>query len=172
MKNDNKQSEEKLEQSQKVKQSEQEQQFEQEREAIMLKADEAKEETFFFDDAGKIAIKNEIADLLLGEIDNPEKKYDLYYNAIDRVLRKYLPKGNKFKELRELIYEEKNTFLTGHRLDKNNRRHADGRMTPTPIMEELVNIIAEWIGNQGTPVELYIKLRDENKKRGYGIASD
>ena len=47
MKNDNKQSEEKLEQSQKVKQSEQEQQFEQEREAIMLKADEAKEETFF-----------------------------------------------------------------------------------------------------------------------------
>ena len=68
MKNDNKQSEEKLEQSQKVKQSEQEQQFEQEREAIMLKADEAKEETFFFDDAGKLAIKNEIADLLLGEI--------------------------------------------------------------------------------------------------------
>ena len=134
MKNDNKQSEEKLEQFQKVTQSEQEQQFEQEREAIMLKADEAKEETFFFDDAGKLAIKNEIADLLLGEIDNPEKKYDLYYNAIDKVLRKYLPKGN--------------------------------------IMEELVNIIAEWIGNQGTPDELYIKLRDENKKRGYGIASD
>jgi len=45
---------------------------EMEREAILLKADEIKEETFNFNLDGQVELKNEMADLVLEEIDNPE----------------------------------------------------------------------------------------------------
>lgn len=142
---------------------------EEEREMILMQADENHEEAFIFNDADDtLEIKNEIADMLLGEIDDPEKKYDLYYNAISKVLRRHLPKSNKFKKSREWIYEEKNTFLTGKRKNKYGVRYADSRQSYSPVMAELVNIISEWIASNGTPVELYVTLRDKNIEKGYG----
>lgn len=141
---------------------------EMEREAILLKADEIKEETFNFNLDGQVELKNEMADLVLEEIDNPEEKYQLYYKVINRLLMKHLPKGDAYKDARELIYEEKNTFLTGKRKDERGIRHADGRMSYIPNMNELVNIITEWITVHGTPYDLYIRLRDLNVEKGYG----
>ncbi|MDD3502363.1 MAG: hypothetical protein PHE19_08085, partial [Candidatus Cloacimonetes bacterium] len=51
---------------------------EREREIILMKADEIKEQTFDFDIDGQLELKSEIADMVLGEIDDPEAKYALY----------------------------------------------------------------------------------------------
>lgn len=146
---------------------------EREREMILMKADEIKDQTFDFDVDGQLELKSEIADMLLGEIDDPEAKHELYYKVINRLIKKHLPKGDRFKEARNLIYEEKNTFLTGgHRIDESGIRGADGRMAYTENMHELVNIITEWISCKGSIYELYIKLRDLNVSKGYGTAFD
>lgn len=79
--------------------------------AILSKADEIKEETFDFDIDGTLEIKNEISDMVLDAIDDPEEKYQLYYNVLNKMLQKALPKGEKHKEARELIYEEKIHFF-------------------------------------------------------------
>lgn len=142
---------------------------EMERAAILMKADEIKEETLDFAVDGQIEFKNEIADLMLEQIDNPDEKYNLYYKVVNRLLRKHLPKGDAYKEARDLIYEEKNTFLTrGHRKDERGIRNADGRMGYIPDMAEFVNIVTEWITSRGTMFELYLKLRNLNESKGYG----
>ncbi len=140
-----------------------------EREAILMKADEIKEETLIFDIDGQVEFKNEIADLVLEQIDDPEAKYNLYYNVVNRLLKKHLPKGDENKAARDLIYEEKNTFLTrGHRKDEKGIRGADGRMAYIPDINELINIITDWISNRGTMFDIYTKIRDLNISKGYG----
>jgi hypothetical protein len=140
-----------------------------EREAILMKADEIKEETLIFDVDGQVEFKNEIADLVLEQIDDPEAKYNLYYNVVNRLLKKHLPKGDENKAARDLIYEEKNTFLTrGHRKDEKGIRGADGRMAYIPDINELINIITDWISNRGTMFDIYTKIRDLNISKGYG----
>jgi hypothetical protein len=142
---------------------------ENEREAILMKADEIKEDTLTFDIDGRIEFKNEIADLVLEQIDDSEAKYNLYYNVTNRLLKKHLPKGDENKAARDLIYEEKNTFLTrGHRKDEKGIRGADGRMAYIPDINELINIITDWISNKGTMFDLYTKIRDLNISKGYG----
>lgn len=152
---------------------EEQQAQEREREMILMKADEIKEQTFDFDFDGQLGLKSEIEEMMLGEIDDPEKKYHAYYNLINKLVRNNLPKDEHFKEARDLIYEEKNTFLTrGHRVDEHGVRGADGRMAYTEDMHEFVNIVTEWISSKGTIYELYIKLRDLNVSKGYGTAFD
>lgn len=87
-----------------------EQEQEAERASILMKADEIKEETFDFDMDGQIELKSELADMMLEQIDDPEAKYELYYNVVNRLLRKHLPKGEKYKPARDFIYEEKIHF--------------------------------------------------------------
>lgn len=45
---------------------------------------------------------------------------------------------------------------------------ADSRIE---MMNELVNILTEWVATKGTPFELYVKLRDINIEKGYGTPS-
>lgn len=145
------------------------QEQERERLAILFEADKIKEETFQFDLDGQVELKNEIADLVLGQIDNPEEKYNLYYNVVNQLLKKHLPKGENFKKARDLIYEEKNTFLTrGRRKDERGIRGADGRMAFTDDINELINIITHWISAKGTMYDLYTKILDLNISKGYG----
>lgn len=142
---------------------------EMERAAILMKADEIKEETLDFNVDGQVEFKNEIADLMLEQIDDPDEKYHLYYKAVNRLLLKHLPKGEAYKAARDLIYEEKNTFLTrGHRKDERGIRGADGRMGYIPDMAEFVNIVTEWITSNGTMFDLYLQLRNLNEAKGYG----
>lgn len=49
-----------------------------ERAEILMKADEIKEETFDFNMDGQVELKNELADMMLEQIDDPEAKYNLY----------------------------------------------------------------------------------------------
>ena len=58
-----------------------------ERAEILMKADEIKEETFDFNMDGQVELKNELADMMLEQIDDPEAKYNLYYNVANRLLR-------------------------------------------------------------------------------------
>ena len=137
--------------------------------AILFEADKIKEETLQFDLDGQVELKNEIADLVLGQIDNPEEKYNLYYNVVNQLLKKHLPKGENFKKARDLIYEEKNTFLTrGRRKDERGIRGADGRMVFTDDINELINIITHWISAKATMYDLYTKILDLNISKGYG----
>lgn len=146
--------------------------LEREREMILMQADdETKEMVLDFGEDGLLEFKSEIESLTLEEIDDPETKYHLYYNVIDKLLRKHLPKGEKHKEERELIYEEKNTYMTGgHRINDRGIRGADSRMSYVENMQEIINIITEWITTKGTMYDLYIKLRDLNVSKGYGTA--
>lgn len=146
---------------------------EREREMILMQADEIKELTFDFTIDGQLELKSEMADMILEGIDDPEAKYDIYYNAIQRLLIKHLPKGAEHKSARDLIYEEKNTYMTrGHRKNEKGIRGADGRMSYIEDMHEIVNIVTEWITTRSTMYDLYIKLRDLNISKGYGVRSD
>ena len=143
-----------------------------EREEILMKADENKHETIDLDFEGNIDFKDEVKSLMLDPIDNPEEKYELYYNVINKLLKRYLPKGEEFKQAREFIYEEKNTFLTrGHRKNEYGIRGADGRMSFSSDMHDFINIITEWIASKGGMYELYTKIRDLNIEKGYGGGS-
>lgn len=137
--------------------------------AILSKADEIKEETFDFDVDGTIELKNEVSDMVLDAIDDPEEKYQLYYNVLNRMLQKALPKGEENKEARDFIYEEKNTFLSGgHRKNKAGIRGGDGRMGYRTDMHEIINVVTEWIASRGGMFDLYVKLRALNIEKGYG----
>lgn len=137
--------------------------------AILSKADEIKEETFDFGMDGIAEIKNEVSDMVLDAIDDPEEKYQLYYNVLNKMLQKALPKGDENKEARDLIYEEKNTFLSGgHRKNKNGIRGGDGSMGYRTDMHEIINVITEWIASRSGMFDLYIKLRALNIEKGYG----
>lgn len=146
-----------------------EQEQETERAEILMKADEIKEETFDFNMDGQIELKNELAGMMLEQIDDPEVKYELYYKVVNRLLRKHLPKGEEYKAARDFIYEEKNTFLTrGHRKNEQGIRGADGRMAYIEDIDKLINVITKWISQKGTMYELYIQLRNLNVSKGYG----
>ena len=135
---------------------------------LIMKANDIKEEIFDLGINGDIIVKNEIADFILEQIDDPDKKYELYYNVIQRLLKKHLPKGNLYSQGREMVYEEKNVFLTGKRKDDNGIRHKDSRMAISAKMSELIEIISNWIVNNGTMYDLYVVLHDKNKEC-YGI---
>lgn len=86
----------------------------------------------------------------------------------NRLLTKHLPKGDRHKDARQLIYEEKNTFLTrGHRIKDNGRRGADGRMAYNSDIEEIINAVTAWITEKGTAFDLYCKLKELNNSKGY-----
>lgn len=138
--------------------------------AILKKADEIREAGLELAVDGQTELKKEIADMVIEDIDDPEMKYQLYYKVVNRLLKKYLPKGEENKEARDFIYEEKNTFLTrGHRKDDSGIRGADGRMAYAKDINELINVITEWISCKGTAFELYTRLRDLNVSKGYGV---
>ncbi len=157
------------------KQSEEQERRKQELEQaeILLNSNSDKEEVFAFDDDGDLIVKREIADITLEAIDNPQEKYQLYYNVLNKLLQNNLPKGEEFKSVREYIYEEKNTFLTrGHRIQKDGRRGADGRMSYITDINEIINVVSSWIVRRGTLFDLYASLRELNVEKGYGTREE
>lgn len=142
---------------------------EQEKLDILAKADRIKGEQLTITAGGAIERENELRQFALGAIEDPERKFDIYYNGIQKLLRTHLPKGKEYKAARDYIYEEKNTFLTrGKRINRQGIRHADGRMGYISDADEMLKIIMEWIMENGTMVELFNKLRDLNVVKGYG----
>lgn len=142
---------------------------EEEKLRILAKTDEVKGEQLVLTTEGHTKEQQELKDFALSNIENPENKHELYYKGIQRLLLTHLPKGKQHKVSRDYIYEEKNTYLTrGKRIDEKGIRGADGRMGYTTDGEEMLQMVMDWVMENGTMVDLYNKIRDMNVKKGYG----
>lgn len=121
-------------------------------------------------DTGNIEEINELRELIGKEFDNPEEKYRIYYNGIRKLLMDFLPKGKDFKEVRDIIYDEKNIFLNLGKRKSDNKgiRKSDGRMTYQPVMNEILDIIVQWVGESQNPFDIYRAFYELNEKHGYG----
>jgi len=121
-------------------------------------------------DDGSLEEIDELRGLIGKEFENPEEKYNIYYKGIRRLLMDYLPKGKNFKEMRDIIYDEKNIFLNDgkRKSDNNGIRKSDGRMTFQPIMNEILDVVVKWVGGSRNPFKLYREFYDLNEKYGYG----
>jgi len=120
--------------------------------------------------SGSLEEVDELRSIVSKDFEDPEQKYNLYYNGIRRLLMDYLPKGKEFKEMRDIIYDEKNIFLNlgKKKSDNNGVRKSDGRMTYQPVMNEILDIIIRWISESKNPFKLYQLFYELNEKHGYG----
>ncbi|CAA0182836.1 hypothetical protein ACE1MK_02850 [Tenacibaculum maritimum] len=144
-------------------------QEEMERMMLISKADEVVGEQLSIDIDGSIQTEDELKKFALGDIDDPERKYDIYYKGIGKLLKKHLPEGKEYKNARDYIYEEKNTYLTrGHRINEKGIRGADSRMGYIEDAEKILELVTTWIINKGSMVDLYTTFRDLNIHMGYG----
>lgn len=121
-------------------------------------------------ESGSIEEIDELKGLVGKEFENPEEKYNLYYNGIRKLLMDYLPKGKENKQLRDIIYDEKNIFLNlgKRKSDNNGVRKSDGRMTFQPVMNEILEIIVDWVGKSQNPFVIYREFYELNERHGYG----
>jgi hypothetical protein len=138
-------------------------------EEILSVANAKTGEQLVLDELGDLKSQNELKEFALGHIpDDPEQKYDVYYKGVEKLLKKFLPQGDKYKSAREVIREEKKIFLTrGRKLDKKGIRGADSRMGYIEDMEEVMNLITKWAFESRNYFELYSLLRDKNIQLGY-----
>lgn len=119
---------------------------------------------------GNLEEIDELRELIGDEFENPKEKYNLYYKGIRKLLLDYLPKGKEFKEVRNIIYDEKNIFLNlgKRKSDNNGVRGGDGRMTFQPVMNEILDIIVIWVAESQNPFDIYRAFYELNEKYGYG----
>lgn len=113
---------------------------------------------------------DELKELIGKEFENPEEKYNIYYRGIRKLLMDYLPKGVDFKDVRDIIYDEKNIFLNlgKRKSDNNGIRKSDGRMTYQPVMNEILEIVIKWVAESQNPFNIYREFYDLNERHGYG----
>lgn len=121
-------------------------------------------------ESGNLEEFDELRAIVGKEFENPEEKYDIYYKGIRKLLMDFLPKGKEFKEVRKIIYDEKNIFLNlgKRKSDNNGIRGGDGRMTFQPVMNELLDVIIKWVGKSQKPFDIYRDFYELNEKYGYG----
>ena len=81
----------------------------------------------------------------------------------------HLPKGEDYKQMRDIIYDEKNIFLNLGKRKSDNKgvRGSDGRMTFQPVMNEILDIIIVWVGGSQNPFDLYKQFYMLNEKHDY-----
>jgi hypothetical protein len=122
---------------------------------------------------GSLQEIDELKTLINKKMEDPEEKYELYYNGVQTLLKRHLPKGKSFKQGRDYIYDEKNIFLTrGKAKDVvTGKRGADSRMTYNKMLKELVEVIAVWIMEGANPANLYQSLYELNDKYNFGHQS-
>ncbi|WP_158799526.1 hypothetical protein [Pedobacter sp. L105] len=121
-------------------------------------------------ETGSLEEIDELKAILAKDFENPEEKYNIYYNGIRRLLMDNLPKGSEFEEIRKIIYDEKNIFLNlgKRKSDNNGVRKSDGRMTYQPIMNDILDIIIGWVADSRNPFEIYKRFYELNEKNSYG----
>lgn len=141
-----------------------------ERLQILQEAEEVKGEQLNLDIEGNLQ-KEDIMKRLtasLQNIDDPEKKYDQYYNILNKLLKSKLPKGKENENIRRKIYDEKNIILNrGVKKDSRGIRGSDGRMGYLSDIEIAIDIVVEWVANNGTAVDLFRAFYDKNEELGY-----
>jgi hypothetical protein len=141
-----------------------------ERAMLLASTDVGKGEQLKISLTGEVITEQELRDYAVGHVSDPENMYNMYYLGIDKLLKKYLPQSPFYKEDRERIYEEKNTYLTrGYRIRPNGRRGADGRMGYPVDAETILNLVIHWAATSRNMTVLYTQLLDLNLKSGYGM---
>lgn len=139
---------------------------------LLLNSKTKKGTQLFVDEDSQAGLKelDEIKMLLGKTADNPAEKYNIYYNGINKLLRKYLPKGKEYKRARDIIYDEKNIFLNAgcKKSDNKGIRKSDGRMTYQQNMSDILDIVAEWVSTSQVAIDLYDMFYNLNEKYGYG----
>lgn len=141
-----------------------------ERMELLRKASEQKGKQLSINvDTGSLTEIDELRELVGKQFDNPEEKYNVYYMGIRKLLIDHLPKGKDNKQLREIIYDEKNIFLNlgKRKSDHKGIRKSDGRMTFQPVMNEILDIIINWVGSSQNPFDLYRQFYLLNEKHEY-----
>lgn len=120
-------------------------------------------------EAGSLREIDELRELIGKQLDNPEEKYNIYYGGIRKLLMDHLPKGKDFKEMRDIIYDEKNIFLNlgKRKSDGSGVRGSDGRMTFQPVMKDILDIVIAWVGSSQNPFNLYRDFYMLNEKHRY-----
>ncbi|ASZ13707.1 hypothetical protein KTO58_05680 [Chitinophaga pendula] len=121
-------------------------------------------------ETGDLKEINELRELIGRAFENPDEKYNLYYKGIRKLLIDHLPKGEDYKEMREIIYDEKNIFLNlgKRKCDNNGIRKSDGRMTYQPVMNEILDIVVKWVADSQSPFDIYREFYELNERHGYG----
>lgn len=137
---------------------------------ILQKAKETQGKQLSIDiEDGQLKEIDELKELIDKKFDNPEEKHSLFYNGIQNLLLKYLPRGKEFAEQRKIIHEEKLIFLNrGVALKPDGRRGSDSRMTYAEDMNEMAKLISDWVLTSQDYVDLYLRLYQLNEKYGYG----
>ncbi|MBD1432394.1 hypothetical protein H8B06_06125 [Sphingobacterium sp. DN00404] len=154
----------------KIQQEKEVSQADLERLELLQRAHEKKGKQLTIDgEAGNLKEIDELRELVGKQLDNPEEKYNLYYKGIRRLLMDHLPKGEEYKEMRDIIYDEKNIFLNlgKRKSDGGGVRGSDGRMTFQPVMKDILDIVITWVGGSQNPFDLYREFFMLNEKHGY-----
>lgn len=134
---------------------------------MLAKADESRFESLLIDEEGQVITVDEMKQILIpSDTDDPVLKYDYYYHGIQKLLKKGLPEGDRYKNSRELIREEINTFLARGKRKKLGRRGADSRMGFIPEMEVALENIIQWTAKNESFVELYAIFKKLNEDYG------
>jgi hypothetical protein len=120
-------------------------------------------------DSGALEEIDELKQLVGRQLDSPEEKYNIYYKGIQKLIKDHLPKGQDYKQMRDIIYDEKNIFLNlgKRKSDNNGVRGSDGRMTYQPVMNEMLDLVISWVGGSQNPFQLYKLLYQLNERHGY-----
>lgn len=146
---------------------------EQDRESLelLLKSKEKQGKQLVIDvEKGALTEIDELRQLLNKRAEDPDEKHAIYYNGIRTILMKYLPAGKENKELRQLIYDEKDVFLNRgkKKSDGGGTRGSDGRMTYQEYMAEILDVVTSWVSESQVPFDLYHMLYELNEKHNYG----
>ncbi|MBK9628327.1 MAG: hypothetical protein IPO56_11670 [Flavobacteriales bacterium] len=136
---------------------------------LLQKADQVRGRQLTVDAGGEIGTEDELKKFALGRIGNPPGKHEVYYAGIQRLLRKFLPKGKQNERLRRIIYDEKNVFLSrGRKKDDRGIRGADGRMGYLGDHQQALTEVIEWARTKQSMADLYKVFWVLNEKHGYG----
>lgn len=141
-----------------------------ERLELIQRAHEKKGKQLTIDgEVGSLKEIDELRELVGKQLESPEEKYNIYYKGIRKLLMDHLPKGEEAKEMREIIYDEKNIFLNlgKRKSDGGGVRGSDGRMTFQPVMKDILDIVIAWVSGSQNPFNLYHDFYLLNEKYGY-----
>ena len=115
---------------------------------------------------GSQVVSEEIIRTMGIPVQDPQQSYELYYNNIQKALRKFLPpKTDYSKVVRELVaillsHKEKESIKAG-------TRGADSRMATTDDMSNLIDVLSEWAETPEDIMSLIHILLKKNKELGY-----
>jgi len=113
---------------------------------------------------GEVSEYDELEKLLDKNFDNPDEKFDLFYNGIQSVINKNIPVGI----VRDFINDEKLIFLNmGKARNKKGIRGSDCRMQRNATVLEVAKIVSKWALESLDPSDLYLTFYNLNEEHGY-----